>query len=138
MTETESKDIDINTVNPEQNRMECQVIFGAILDGEIYEKHRDFFESYTFSNDLFNKLSETLREFYADNRAEDIKTFAQFFIDKYQADRSRVCVMLAEGMSSVKSLTTVEQYMNRLMKSKTPKGHTLGADENRYVSCSLA
>lgn len=106
-------------MNTEQDQMECQVIFGAILDGEIYTEHRDFFESYTFSNDLFNKLSEALREFYADNRAEDIKAFAQFFIDKYQADCSKVCEMLAKGMSSVKSLTAVEQYMNRLTKGGT-------------------
>lgn len=110
--------------------MEWQVIFGVLLDHEIYETHLDFFEKYSFQNDFFGKLAETIGELYGNGGDYDIIDVLDSFVSKFGADRCKLKAAFAMGMESVTSIIGVERCMVELLEIETPEGHTSGADEN--------
>ena len=103
---------------------EPEIIFAGILDEELYKKHRDFFDKYSFSDSWCEKLAEALREFHAVNDTWDIVKFARFFSEKYRVELDDVKLELALGMCNVKSLLAVELC---IMAKQSSQGAHLGS-----------
>lgn len=113
-----------------QVEMECQVIFTALLDSEIYKAHQDFFQEYQFHSDFFGKLAGIIEEIYCNSGDYDIIDVLDSFVSRFGADRSKLKEAFAEGLESITSIIGAERCMEELLKTETPEGHTSGADES--------
>lgn len=119
----------IENIGMDFSQLESQTVYAAIIDSEIYERHKEFFKGHHFRNDLIGKLAEITAETY--DRGEcDIGAVLDSFVHKYGVSRTKTKFMLAKGITSVKSLSKAESAITEFTKKQAPEGHTTGADEN--------
>lgn len=96
-----------------QAQIECQVIFGVLVDSDIYKAHTEFFDKYHFHNDFFEELSETIKELYSVG-IYDIIEVVNSIERKCEIDRSIIKGAIAKGLESVASVKDIDRCIKEL------------------------
>ncbi len=106
---------------PSRREMECQLIFAAIMDSDIYKQNIEFFKTYRFESDFFGKLAKVYAYLW-DKGTYDIIALLEEFKQRYGVDTCKLKSALAEGMKSVPSFQFVETCIAELSKYTLPRG----------------